>query len=286
MIQEASAGGSSHRALSRALPLVLIGAGKMGGAMLAGWLKTGLDGQQVTVVDPALAPEMQALCAGHGVSVLTEASDLSTKPRILLVAVKPQMMADVLPHLATCVGSDTIIVSIAAGTPIRQFEQIFGQTSAVVRVMPNTPAQVGRGISAVIANAHFPKEMRGTIDALLGSIGSVQWLDDEDQMDAVTAVSGSGPAYIFLLAEALTKAGIVAGLPEEMARRLAHETVSGAGELLRQSDQPAGTLRENVTSPGGTTAAALSVLMGDDGLSPLLEQAVKAAAQRSRELAE
>ncbi|WP_350335053.1 pyrroline-5-carboxylate reductase [Coralliovum pocilloporae] len=276
---------SSGASLSRSLPLVLIGAGKMGGAMLAGWLAGGLDGEQVTVVDPFLSSEMQSLCECHKVAVRQSVTGLSVTPSVLLVAVKPQMMADVLPELAALAGPDSVVVSIAAGTPIRQFEDIFGDQTAVVRVMPNTPAQVGRGISAVIGNDHFPDNMRATIDALLESIGSVQWLSSEEQMDAVTAVSGSGPAYVFLLAEELAKAGVAAGLPEDMARRLARETVSGAGELLRQSDLAAGTLRENVTSPGGTTAAALSVLMADDGFQPLLERAVAAAARRSRELA-
>jgi pyrroline-5-carboxylate reductase len=205
-------------------------------------------------------------------------------PAVLLMAVKPQMMDAVFPPLGKLAGPRTLVLSIAAGRKIEGFERHLAQGVAVVRAMPNTPAAIGRGMTVCVANAHVTAEQRALCDELLGAVGEVAWVDDEAQIDAVTAVSGSGPAYVFLLAECLAEAGVAAGLSEPLAKELARATISGAGELLRQSDLEAAVLRQNVTSPGGTTAAALGVLMGPDGLRELMTRAVAAAAKRSREL--
>lgn len=269
--------------LTQSKPLLLVGAGKMGGAMLSGWIAKGVDPAAVVVCDPQPAEEMADYLAANGIRHVTAVpADLT--PSAVLVAIKPQMMATVLPTVAPVVGARTLVISIAAGTTIRTFEAAFGAVP-VVRAMPNTPAQVQRGMTALIGNAAVDADQCALVEDLLASIGAVAWLESEDQMDAVTAVSGSGPAYVFLLAECLAEAGARAGLPAELAAKLARQTVAGAGELLYQSELPAETLRKNVTSPGGTTAAALGVLMADDGLQPLLNAAIAAAAKRSRELA-
>ena len=268
--------------LTKSSPLLLVGAGKMGGAMLSGWVEQGVDPAAIVVCDPRPSDEMAALLAAKGIRHVTSApADLM--PGVVLVAVKPQMMAEALEPLKRIVGPATLLVSIAAGKKIDTFEAAFGAV-AVVRAMPNTPAQVGRGMTALFANPAVSADQKHLVESLLSAIGAVAWLDDEGEMDAVTAVSGSGPAYVFLLAECLAEAGRKAGLPSDLADTLARQTVAGAGELLYRSDLDAATLRKNVTSPGGTTAAALSVLMADDGFQPLLDAAVKAAADRSREL--
>ena len=259
--------------------IVLAGAGKMGGAMLTGWLAQGLDPARVVVIDPAPAPEISALAAK---GIRLNPND-SAAADTLVVAVKPQMFRDAGPALKRWVGPSTLVVSIMAGTTIAALQEVCG--GAVVRAMPNTPAAIGRGITVAVPDAHVSTAQRATADALLRATGAVEWVDDEDLMDAVTAVSGSGPAYLFLLAEELARAGVAAGLPEQLATKLARDTVSGAGELLNRSELTSATLRQNVTSPGGTTAAALAVLMGDDGFAPLLTRAVAAATARSKELA-
>lgn len=264
--------------------LLLIGCGKMGGALLGGWLAAG-GVERVVVVEPAgLPPD---LSGRPGVTAVTSAEDVpdDLAPDVVVLAVKPQMMDRVLPALRDRAVPDTVFLSIAAGRTLASFEAVLGEGVAVVRAMPNTPAQVGRGITAAVANPAVAAAQRSLCDALLRAVGEVVWLDDESLMDAVTAVSGSGPAYVFLLAEALAVAGARAGLPAEVAARLARATVCGAGELLYRSDLPAAALREAVTSPAGTTAAALSVLMAPGALQPLLDRAVAAAADRSRELA-
>ncbi|SHF15672.1 pyrroline-5-carboxylate reductase [Kaistia soli DSM 19436] len=263
-------------------PLVLIGAGKMGGALLGGWLAGGLDAKAVTVVDPGPPPETADLMAKYGVRHGTTPPD-GIKARVLLLAVKPQMMGNALPAVRALVGPGTVTVSIAAGTTVSTIEEALG--GAVVRAMPNTPAQVGRGATGLFANAATSDADRVLVEALLGAVGITGWVESETLIDAVTAMSGSGPAYVFLLAEALTEAGIKAGLPADIAARFARQTVSGSGELLQQSSLPPETLRKNVTSPNGTTAAALAVLMADDGLQPLLDRAVATAKQRAEELA-
>jgi len=260
--------------------IVLAGAGKMGGAMLTGWIAGGLDPRRAVVIDPYVSDEINALAA-KGVRLNPDVKDIGAVAALVL-AVKPQMFAEVGPTLRTIAGS-SLVVSIMAGTTIAGIARTCG--GKVVRAMPNTPAAIGRGITVAVAASDVSQEQRGLTDALLRATGSVEWVEEESLIDAVTAVSGSGPAYVFLLAEEMARAGIAAGLPPELAMKLARETVSGSGELLRQSNLDAATLRKNVTSPGGTTAAALGVLMADDGFEPLLTRAIAAATARSKELA-
>ena len=259
--------------------IALAGAGKMGCAMLAGWLAQGLAPSRVVVIEPAPSPEIAALAAK---GVRLNPKDVSSV-ETLVVAVKPQSFREAGTALKPLVGNATLVVSIMAGMTIAAIGQACG--GAIVRAMPNTPAAIGRGITVAVAERGVSAAQRARADALLRATGSVEWVDDESLMDAVTAVSGSGPAYIFLLAEELARAGIEAGLPAELATKLARETVAGSGELLHRSELPPETLRQNVTSPGGTTAAALNVLMGKDGLQQLMIRAVAAATARSRELA-
>ena len=259
--------------------IVLAGAGKMGGAMLTGWLAQGLDPKRVVVIEPSPSEEIGALAA-KGIRLnpkQTIAADT------LVIALKPQTFRETGGVLKAFVGANTLAVSIMAGTTIASLQQVCGDM--VVRAMPNTPAAIGRGITVAVATPKVSAAQRATADVLLRATGSVEWVADEGLMDAVTAVSGSGPAYVFLLAEELARAGIAAGLPEELATRLARETVAGSGELLHRSELAAATLRQNVTSPGGTTAAALDVLMSADGMQQLMTRAIAAATARSKELA-
>ncbi|MCB1521711.1 MAG: pyrroline-5-carboxylate reductase [Hyphomicrobiaceae bacterium] len=266
-------------------PLVLAGAGKMGGALLAGWLTGGLDPSMVVVQDPSPSPETAELLRRHGIRCVASLAPLERSPAVILAAVKPQAMDTVFPPLAKMVGPDTLILSIAAGRPLASFEAYLAAPGPVIRAMPNTPAAIGRGITVCVGNAAAGDRHRAIAGQLLAAVGDVAWIGDEAQMDAVTAVSGSGPAYVFLLAEALTDAGVRQGLPPELAAELARATVAGAGELMRRSSDSAARLRENVTSPGGTTAAALGVLMREPGgLRDLLAEAVAAATKRGREL--
>ena len=273
-------------ALSTANPLknlhgtiALAGAGKMGGAMLTGWLAQGLDPKRVVVIEPHPTDEIKALAGIRLNPTPKEAGEVDT----LVVAVKPQSFREAGAALKAFAGSSTLVVSIMAGTPIASLEAVVG--GSVVRAMPNTPAAIGRGITVAVAAKNVSAAQRAIADALLRATGSVEWVDQESLMDAVTAVSGSGPAYVFLLAEELARAGVAAGLPAELATRLARETVAGSGELLHRSELSSATLRQNVTSPGGTTAAALDVLMGADGMQKLMTRAVAAATQRSKDLA-
>lgn len=266
-------------------PLLLVGAGKMGGAMLSGWLDRGLSPAQVIVVDPAPPPEVAALLRSKGVRHEAALPALDKPPAVVLMAVKPQMMDQVFPPIARIAGPHTLVISIAAGRTIASFEKHLAPGIAVIRTMPNTPAAIGRGITVCTANKHADARARGLCEALLSAVGEVGWVDDEARIDAVTAVSGSGPAYVFLLAECLAAAGVEAGLDPALAIRLARATVAGSGELLHRSPEDAATLRKNVTSPGGTTAAALEVLMGKDGLQPLMTKAIAAATRRGKELA-
>lgn len=262
--------------------LALIGAGKMGGAMLEGWFSLGLDPQNVVVIEPKPADDIVALSM-KGVALNPPPGAISNIGTVVL-AVKPQVAADVMPAAAGLTGAGTLVLSIMAGKTLG-FLQNALPNAAIVRAMPNTPAAIGRGVTVAVPNAAVTADQKRRAHALLAASGTVEWIGDEGLMDAVTAVSGSGPAYVFLLAETLARAGVEAGLPEDLAVRLARETVAGAGELLFRSTLDAETLRRNVTSPGGTTAAALDVLMADDGLGPLMRQAVAAATRRSRELA-
>src|SRR5437868_13040913 len=261
--------------------IALAGAGKMGGAMLSGWLAQGLDAARVVVIEPAPSPEISAL-AKQGVRLNPSAKDAGAITA-LVIAVKPQSFREAGASLKPFTASSTLVVSIMAGTTIASLEEVCGGN--VVRAMPNTPAAIGRGITVAVAARKVSAAQRAIADALLRAIGSVEWVEDEKLMDAVTAVSGSGPAYVFLLAEELARAGVEAGLPAELATKLARETVAGSGELLHRSDQPAATLRQNVTSPGGTTQAALEVLMAKNGMEKLMTRAVAAATQRSKDLA-
>lgn len=261
--------------------IVLAGAGKMGGALLTGWLAQGLDGCNVAVLEPAPSDDIAALTE-RGVRFNAAPQDLGTVDA-LVIAVKPQMFREAAAQLKAYVSPSTLVVSIMAGITVSALQDACG--GAVVRAMPNTPAAIGRGITVGVAAAEVSAGQRSTADALLRATGAVEWVDDEQLIDAVTAVSGSGPAYVFLLAEELARAGVEAGLPEQLAMKLARATVAGSGELLHRSELDAATLRKNVTSPNGTTAAALDVLMADDGLRPLMIRAVAAAKKRSEELA-
>ena len=257
----------------------------MGGALLEGLIARGLDPTRVRVQDPSPPDDVAAALASHGIEAESRVERLPSPPGVILAAVKPQMMDGVFPSVAALAGPDTLVVSIAAGRTLASFEAHLAPGAAVVRAMPNTPAAIGRGITVCVANGNVRPAGRATCEALMSAVGEVAWVEDEALMDAVTAVSGSGPAYVFLLAEALEKAAVSAGLDEALARRLARATVSGAGELLARSDLGAADLRRNVTSPGGTTAAALDVLMAEGGLEDKLREAVLSAVVRSRELA-
>lgn len=263
-------------------PLLLVGCGKMGGALLDGWLGDGVVAAgRVIVVEPA------DISLPEGVRRVADAGELAAglQPVGVVFAVKPQAMDAVLPPYRRFAVPGTVFLSIAAGKTVAYFENLVGADAAIVRAMPNTPAAIGRGVSVLYANPQVDAAQREFCGTLLAAVGAVDWIDDEALMDAVTALSGSGPAYVFLLAEVMAQAGIAAGLPEALAAKLARLTVAGSGELLAQSEAPAATLRENVTSPGGTTAAALAVLMAEDGMAPLLTEAIAAATTRSRELA-
>jgi pyrroline-5-carboxylate reductase len=264
-------------------PLLLVGAGKMGGALLEGWLRQGLDPASVFIQDPAPAPEVVKLARDHAIAANT-APDLPSAPSVIVIAVKPDLVAKLLPELEPMIGARSVVLSIAAGRTLTSLSLPLPQGTAIVRAMPNTAAAIGRSMTVACANEGVASEQKHECTALLEAVGEVLWVDDESLLDAVTAMSGSGPAYVFLLAECLAEAGRAAGLDAELAGRLARATVEGAGELLHRSDLSPAELREKVTSPKGTTAAALDVLMGKDGVQDLLTRAVAAAAKRSREL--
>ncbi|MBQ2260964.1 MAG: pyrroline-5-carboxylate reductase [Loktanella sp.] len=259
--------------------LVLLGCGKMGSAMLAGWLRGGLPPKSVFVIDPHPSDWLQQ----QGVHI---GASLPLSPAIVVIAVKPQMMQDALPDVKALGTGKTLMISIAAGTSLATFEQSFGPAAPIIRAMPNTPAAIGRGITALIGNARASAADLALAEVLLQAIGQTIRLDDESQMDAVTAMSGSGPAYVFHMIEALAAAGVAAGLPAQMAMDLAKATVGGAGQLAETADEDPAQLRKNVTSPNGTTQAGLEVLMDDaNGLPDLMRRTVAAAAARSKELA-
>ncbi|GAB4364484.1 MAG: pyrroline-5-carboxylate reductase [Kiloniellaceae bacterium] len=265
-------------------PLLLVGCGKMGGALLEGWLSQSLPPAEVWIVEPNAGP-LQGFIA-QGVHHVPDAAALPADftPALIVFAVKPQMLADVLPAYKGFAEKGAAALSIAAGWRIAGFEKALGASTPVVRAMPNTPAAVGRGMTVLVANDRADARLREICGALLAAVGETAWVDDEGLIDAVTAVSGGGPAYVFLLIECLAKAGVEAGLPEDLAMQCARVTVSGAGELVHIASEPASRLRENVTSPGGTTLEALKILMADDGLQPLMTRAIAAATKRSKEL--
>ncbi|CAO4136234.1 pyrroline-5-carboxylate reductase [Methylorubrum extorquens] len=262
-------------------PLVLAGAGKMGAALLRGWLAGGLDPAAVTVVDPQPSAEIATLCAERALRLNPEAA---APAGALVLGIKPQVLDAAAPALAGWIGPDTLVVSILAGKTIADLKRRLPTARAVVRAMPNLPASIGRGATGAVGSPEVGPQARAGAEALLACSGLVAWLDDEALIDAVTAVSGSGPAYLFLLAEALAEAGVAAGLPPDLSAQLARATVAGAGALLDADAREAGQLRRDVTSPGGTTAAALAVLMREGALPDLMREAVEVARRRAGEL--
>jgi pyrroline-5-carboxylate reductase len=267
---------------SHAINIVLVGAGKMGGALLEGWIGLGIDPGGVTVIEPQPSPQIAALAA-RGLRLNPGAS--LVRADAVVIAVKPQTAPEALAGIGGLVAPGAVVISIMAGRTLGFLADALPAGAAIVRAMPNTPAAIGRGITVAVPNTRVTPAQRDLAHRLLAATGAVEWIGDEGLMDAVTAVSGSGPAYVFLLAESLARAGEKAGLPAGLAANLARATVSGAGELLNRSALDVATLRHNVTSPGGTTAAALDVLMAADGLDPVMERAVAAATHRGRELA-
>lgn len=261
--------------------ILLVGCGKMGGALLAGWLRRGVPASDIVVVEPGGAP------VPEGVRRVNAAAAVPAgfSPAIVMLAVKPQSMDEALPPYAVYAGQGACFLSIAAGKTLAGMAKHLGPAAAIVRSMPNTPAAVGEGITVACANSNVTPAQRDHCAELLGAVGDVAWVDQEELLDAVTAVSGSGPAYVFHLTECLAQAGEAVGLAPDLALRLARATVSGSGALMKQSPEHPAQLRKNVTSPNGTTQAALDVLMAADGLAPLLARAVAAAEKRSRELA-
>jgi pyrroline-5-carboxylate reductase len=273
---------SISTAPSPAINVVLVGAGKMGGALLEGWIGLGVDPAAMTVIEPQPSPQVAALAA-RGLRLNPSGS--AGRADAVVIAVKPQTAPQALAEIGALVAPGAVVVSIMAGRTLGFLADALPAGTAIVRAMPNTPAAIGRGITVAVPNPRVTPAKRELAHRLLAATGAVEWIGDEGLMDAVTAVSGSGPAYVFLLAESLARAGEKAGLPADLAASLARATVSGAGELLYRSPLAAATLRHNVTSPGGTTAAALDVLMAADGLDAVMERAVAAATRRGRELA-
>lgn len=265
--------------------VVLVGCGNMGGALLRGWLDRGLFPAAITIVEPEITRASTA--ADRGVFVVADPAEVTCRdPDVVVLAVKPQQLDPIARGYARFAAAGAVVLSIAAGKTLRALTGLLGEGAAIVRAMPNTPAAVRRGVSVACANSATDPRQRELCGQLLASVGTVEWIDDESLMDAVTALSGSGPAYLFLMVECLARAGIDAGLPAELAQRLARQTVTGSSELLDRSGAAPEVLRRNVTSPGGTTAAALKVLMAEgEGLAPLLRRALEAAKKRSRELA-
>jgi pyrroline-5-carboxylate reductase len=291
--KEAFPGKIENLSIQRAMPLgnlvreqiVVIGAGKMGRALVECWLRQGLETKRLLVVEPFPTEELVKFTTDASIRLVESLTSVAPSS-VLFVAVKPQIADQMLPHLGRLIGNRTLLISIMAGKTIARISERIDRNVAIVRAMPNLPATIGKGITAAIDNNCLSTEQRELASALLAATGTVTWIEDEKFMDAITAVSGSGPAYVFLLAESLARAGAAAGLPKDLADLLARETVAGSGELLNETPLAPQQLRENVTSPGGTTAAALEVLRSDVGFGPLLEKAVKAATQRSRELAD
>jgi len=266
--------------------LVLLGSGKMGGALLQGWLEAGIWPGEVAVLDPDPAPGAKAAAEKGQVRLNPDLQSLCERPaRAVVLAVKPQILSQAAQPLAPLIGPQTLVISVAAGKPIAALKAVLPGAGSYVRVMPNTPAAIGRGVSG-LAGEGVSEGDRALATALMEAVGGALWVDREDMIDAVTAVSGSGPAYVFYLCEAMAQAGVELGLPEDTAQELARLTVAGAGELLYRGESDAAGLREAVTSPKGTTWAALQVLMAEDGLQPVITKALRAARDRARELAD
>lgn len=270
-------------AVAASAPLVLVGGGRMGSAMLVGWLGEGMAVDAVVVVEPDEEPAERLRHCHPGIRLIADLADLDVEPSVVVLAVKPQIMNQVLPAAAAY--PRALFLSIAAGKTIGYFAEALGASAAIIRAMPNTPAAIGHGVTVCVANNHVTEAQRLLCTGLLQAVGTVAWIDNEKLMDAVTALSGSGPAYVFYLIECMAAAGQAAGLPAELADMLARQTVSGSGALVEASEtESVGTLRRNVTSPNGTTEAAMNILMGENGLAPLIRHAIEAAFRRSKEL--
>jgi pyrroline-5-carboxylate reductase len=266
-------------------PLLLVGAGKMGAALLQGWLESGVNPARLTVLDPEPSAELRKLAARKGIVINPDIGAMPP-PAVIILAVKPQIMDTVLPGLRQLVSDRTVFLSVAAGRTIASMQAILGQKAMLVRTIPNTPAAVGQGMTVAVATTQVTPRQRRLCQTLLEAVGKVEWVEDENLIDAATALSGSGPAYVFYLTECMAKAGALAGLDAELAARMARQTVIGAGALMQaNSNTEAAQLRRNVTSPGGTTAAALEVLMAGEAMADLMARAVAAARRRSEELA-
>ena len=264
------------------MSILLIGAGRMGSALLKGWLKSGA--KSIQVVEPKPSLELRKLAKAKKISLFAAPSQVKGKPSVCVVAIKPQVLKGEAAALAGFAAGGSLMLSIAAGTSVEALSKAWGKKARIIRAMPNTPGAIGAGITGLYAARGVTQADRKRAVALLSALGQTEWVVKEELIDSVTAVSGSGPAYLFLMAEALTEAGIAEGLPRAQAEKFARATVAGAGALLAADKSPASALREAVTSPGGTTAAALSVLMADDGLVALMKRAVRAARQRAEEL--
>jgi len=254
----------------------------MGGALLMGWLKTGA--RSIAVIEPKPSAQLRKLAKAKKIALFTAPSQVKQKPSVCLVAIKPQVLKGEAGTLAGFAQNGALMISIAAGTSVTALTKAWGKKARIIRAMPNTPGAIGAGITGLYAAKGVTAADKKRAVSLLSALGETIWVSKEELIDSVTAVSGSGPAYLFLMAEALTEAGAAEGLPRAQAEKFARATVSGAGALLAADTSPASTLREAVTSPGGTTAAALAVLMADDGLTPLMKRAVRAARKRAQEL--
>ena len=263
--------------------LLLVGCGKMGTALLRGWLNAGLNATQFYVQEP----NPDAALSDLGVHLNVETAALKeAKPSVIILAIKPQLAVEVLPPIALLAAPEILVVSLMAGVSINTMSDLLGGEAAFVRTMPNTPAAMGEGMTALYASSGTQDAQKETAQALLSAVGQTVWLDNEKTIDAVTAVSGSGPAYVFHMVEALAAAAVNLGLPQDMAAQLAAQTVIGSAAMLRDDGADPRQLRVNVTSPGGTTEAALDVLMGDTGgMVDLMRRATQAAAARAGELA-
>lgn len=263
--------------------ICLAGAGKMGFAMLESWLTSGLKGKNFIVFDPFISASVQDICNTHEVSINPLNRD---SVDILILAVKPQILDEAVGAIIPFINEKTLIISIIAGKTLDDLKKRFPKTDCIIRTMPNLPASVGAGATGAVASKSVSETQRQQADLLLSISGLVEWVEDETSINVIAAISGSGPAYVFLLVEALTQAGISNGLAEDMAQRLARQTIVGSGRLLENSILSAATLRENVTSPGGTTAAALKIFRdGNQGMIPMTERAIEAAIKRAEELA-
>lgn len=257
----------------------------MGGALLEGWLGQGVAPESVTVIEPFESGFLEGIQA-RGVTTLKVLTELPENydPAVVVIAIKPQMMDGTIGDYSRFAKASTVFLSVAAGKTLAYFQAALGETAPIVRAMPNTPSAVGRGMTVLCANPAASSTQREVCSSLLSAVGETAWVDDEALLDAVTALSGGGPAYVFLLIECLAQAGIEAGLPQELSERLARVTVAGSGELVHQASEAPSQLRKNVTSPAGTTLEALNVLMAEDGLQPLMTRAIAAATRRSQEL--